>query len=113
MRIAITPLFVVATIVLIAGCTSPNTNTNTDTTIQPSNPQIYTVEMTPAGFSPGSLVIKAGDTVNFVNKDTIPHQPASAAHPTHAVYPEPGGCVGSKFDACSGVAPGQSWSFVF
>ena len=34
-------------------------------------------------------------------------------HPTHAIYPESGGCIGSKFDACKGLKEGESWSFTF
>ena len=39
--------------------------------------------------------------------------PASAFHPTHKAYPTTGGCLGSTFDACKGVLPGESWSFKF
>ena len=49
----------------------------------------------------------------FVNKDTAQHWPASAVHPTHVVYPESGGCIGSKFDACKGLAEGETFEFVF
>ena len=73
----------------------------------------FTVEMTSSGFSPKDITIKSGDTVNFVNKDTVQRWPASAVHPTHAVYPEGGGCIGSKFDACKGLNTGESWSFMF
>jgi hypothetical protein len=40
---------------------------------------------------------------------------ASAQHPTHTVYPEKtdADCLGSAFDACEGVSPGNSWSFTF
>ncbi len=72
-----------------------------------------TVEITAAGFSPSALAIKAGGTVAFVNKDAAQHWPASAVHPTHAVYPETGGCRGSRFDACKGLAEGESFEFVF
>ncbi len=34
-------------------------------------------------------------------------------HPTHTKYPETGGCIGSKFDACKGYAPGTNWEFTF
>ena len=91
MKAAITSLFVVAAIVLVAGCAS--TNTNQEKTIEPPNQQTYTVEMTSTGFSPNSISIKAGDTVTFVNKDTTQHWPASAMHPTHSIYPEGGGCI--------------------
>ncbi len=72
-----------------------------------------TVEITATGFSPQSLVVKAGDTVTFVNKDSALHWPASALHPTHNEYPEPGGCIGSKFDSCKGLEQGESFSFKF
>ena len=72
-----------------------------------------TIEMTASGFSPSTLTITAGTTVTFVNSDTKERWPASAVHPTHRVYPESGGCLGSKFDACRGLAPGESWSFTF
>ncbi len=71
------------------------------------------VEISPNGFSPSSITINAGDTVAWVNRDTAPHWPASAQHPTHAVYPEPGGCISSKFDACAGLKPGEVFSFTF
>ena len=71
------------------------------------------IEITSAGFSPAELKINTGDTVIFVNKDTAGHWPASAVHPTHGVYPEPGGCIGSKFDSCKSLAQGESWAFTF
>ncbi|MBI2580683.1 cupredoxin domain-containing protein [Candidatus Woesearchaeota archaeon] len=80
---------------------------------QPAAASEKTIEITATGFSPSPLTIKAGQTVTFVNKDTAQHWPASAVHPTHAVYPEPDGCIGSKFDACKGLAQGESFTFVF
>ncbi len=71
------------------------------------------VEITSAGFSPSLITINAGDTVAWINKDSVEHQPASAMHPTHEAYPEPGGCVGSKFDACRGLKNGEVFSFKF
>lgn|SRR3989338_5761036 len=71
------------------------------------------VEMTADAFTPNTLTINAGDTVTWTNKDTNAHWPASAMHPTHEVYPETGGCIGSTFDACKEIAPGESWSFTF
>ncbi len=77
------------------------------------------VEITSGGFSPTPLTISAGDTVTFVNKDAEPHWPASAMHPTHTVYPgsniEKCGTPEESriFDACRGLASGESWSFTF
>ncbi len=78
-----------------------------------SQPKTYTIEMTDSGYSPNNITIKAGDTVVFLNKGTLPNWPATAKHPTHEVYPEPGGCISSAFDACKGVLPGENFTFTF
>ena len=69
-----------------------------------------------AGFSPSSVTIKKGQAVQFVNDSSSQEVwPASAVHPTHAVYPEksPSDCFGSSFDACRGLKRGESWDFTF
>ena len=68
---------------------------------------------TDAGFAPQTLTIKVGKVVTFKNLSSAQMWPASALHPTHDVYPEKGGCIGSKFDACRGVNRNESWSFKF
>ena len=72
-----------------------------------------TVEITSSGFSPSTLTVAQGTTVTFVNMDSAEHWPASASHPTHTVYPTEGGCIGSTFDACEGLAQGESFEFTF
>lgn len=66
-----------------------------------------------SGYSPASLKIRAGETVVFKNKSSQNMWPASAKHPTHDGYPTTGGCLGSTFDACKAVPPGEAWSFKF
>lgn len=95
-------------LVFLAGCGGYRL-----TTAPPTEGQENIVEITAAGFSPNTLTIKQGDKVTFVNRDTAKHWPASDIHPTHTLYPETGGCIGSKFDACKGLAQGESYSFVF
>lgn len=73
----------------------------------------HTVLITDAGFSPLSLTVRQGDTVIWKNESSGASWPASAKHPTHKDYPTTGGCLGSTFDACRGIAPGESWSFTF
>ncbi len=110
------PLLVVMLIavVFVSGCTQyGGQQTQPTTPTQPISTTGNTVEITFSGFSPNTLTINAGDTVTFVNKDSRPHWPASAVHPTHTVYPETGGCIGSKFDACKGLAQGEIFSFTF
>ena len=71
------------------------------------------VNYSDTGYSPNTLNVKVGTTVTFQNNSLFTMWPASAFHPTHAVYPTTGGCLGSTFDACKGVLPGESWSFKF
>lgn len=66
-----------------------------------------------AGYSPNTITIKAGETVNFKNSSSQSMWTASGVHPTHRLYPTTGGCIGSTFDACKGIQPGNSWSFKF
>lgn len=111
-------LFAIAAALLISGCATYGGNQPAAPPAPPALPagqgaSANTIEITAAGFSPSTLTIKAGDTVTWINKDTAQHWPASALHPTHAVYPEPGGCFASKFDACKGLEAGESFSFTF
>jgi len=82
-------------------------------------PAEHTVTITAAGFEPKTLTVKAGDTVTFVNENSNQHWPASAMHPTHTVYPgsDIQKCGTSEeedtFDACRGLAQGESFSFIF
>lgn len=89
---------------------SSDTDNNAQETLLPSR---FVVTMNDQGFSPKELQIKKGDTIEFINAGSRPHWPASAVHPVHTDYPEGGGCIGSAFDACEGVKPGEAWSFTF
>lgn len=65
----------------------------------------HTVTYTNSGFSPSSLTIKQGDTVNFVNQSDRDFWPASNDHPNHTIY--------SDFDARDEIESGGSYSFTF
>lgn len=73
------------------------------------------ISFTANGFEPSTVTIQKGDTVRFVNNSTLDIWPASANHPTHTVYPQKSAddCLGSTFDACKAVKPGESWDFTF
>lgn len=73
------------------------------------------VSFTANGFEPASVTVKKGDTVRFVNNSTLDTWPASANHPTHTVYPQKSAddCLGSTFDTCKALKPGESWDFTF
>jgi len=77
------------------------------------------IEITANGFSPSTIKVKAGDTVTWTNKDSVPHWPATASHPTHTVYPGSDikkcgtAAQATIFDACKGLATGESFSFKF
>ncbi len=75
-----------------------------------------TVTYTDQGFSPKSVTINKGDTVQFVDKRTQPMWVASDVHPTHEGYSgttRSAHCpdtAGTSFDQCS---PGMGYSFTF
>lgn len=78
-----------------------------------------TVTYTNNGYSPSSVTINTGETVTFVNENSRDMWPATVIHPTHTVYPDSSiqKCGTSEadsiFDACTGITPGNSWSFTF
>src|SRR3972149_5818942 len=94
--------------ILLSACSLYGTPSGQSSIQIPTGSKV--VEITATGFIPSSLTIKAGETVTFVNKDTKAHWPASAMHPTHLLYPESGGCIGSKFDACRGLNQDENFS---
>ncbi|MBI2134354.1 hypothetical protein HYU09_00040 [Candidatus Woesearchaeota archaeon] len=98
---------------LAAGCSSQDNNAQPTADNGNAANNGNTIEITESGFNPSTLTINAGETVTWINKMAIPSWPASAVHPTHQVYPEPGGCLGSKFDACRNLRQGESYSFTF
>ena len=77
--------------------------------------QPITVTYTDTGFSPETIEIESGETVRWVNNSTRNLWVASAVHPTHTLYPlkADGDCLGSSFDACTGIAPDESFEFTF
>lgn len=72
-----------------------------------------TITFTDEGFSPASLTVEKGTKVTFENASSTAMRPASDDHPTHGNYPATGGCVGSTFDACEELLPGDTWIFPF
>lgn len=78
-----------------------------------------TIRATEAGFEPAHVTIKKGGTVTWVNDIDSQAWPASAKHPTHTVYPgsDIAKCgtadQGNIFDACKGLAKGESFAFTF
>ena len=87
---------------------------------EPSEPVVTgdNVEITAEGFSPETLTISVGDTVTWMNNDKRQHWPASADHPTHAVYPgssitKCSSAPDEIFDSCRPIKTGDSWSFTF
>ena len=76
-----------------------------------SSSENLTVFINDEGFFPDKIITTAGSTIAWVNQGERLHWPASNFHPSHTLYPEPGGCLGSKFDACKGLEKGESFSF--
>lgn len=78
-----------------------------------------TITFSDSGVSPANVTIKRGQTVKFVNNATRSVWPASDEHPTHTKYagtsrtehcPD---TANVAFDACRGLATGESWEFTF
>ena len=88
-----------------------STGNNIDNSVSSANQNIITYSDT--GYSSNMLNIKVGEKVTFQHQSTQNMWTASGMHPTHKVYPTTGGCLGSTFDACKGIQPGDSWSFKF
>lgn len=65
--------------------------------------EMVVVTITADGFSPAEVTVDQNSLVNFINKDTQPHWPASNPHPMHDLYPE--------FDPTHAIAPGDFWIF--
>lgn len=78
-----------------------------------NSPKTFNVSINEEGFSPEVLNIPLGSTVVWTNDGQKAHWPASNYHPTHTLYPEEGGCLGSKFDACKGLLNGETFTFKF
>ena len=74
-----------------------------------------TISYTDNGFVPDAIHVKQSQIVRFVNNSEVATWPASAVHPTHSVYPQQmrTDCLGSSFDTCRGLTPGESWEFQF
>lgn len=96
---------------------APEPSSNTATPQPPVGQAPATEEKvvmyTDSGYSPNTITVKKGETVTFKNNSSQSMWTASAVHPTHRGYPTTGGCIGSTFDACQGIQPGNSWSFKF
>ena len=75
--------------------------------------KIREITITDNGFEPSKIEAEKGMIVRWYNKSSRESWPASAFHPTHAQYPEKGGCIGSAFDACRGIPPNEAYEFVF
>lgn len=75
--------------------------------------QTNTVTYSNSGYSPSTITVQQGQTVTWKNESSFPMWTASGIHPTHSIYPTIGGCIGSTFDACQGIASGETWSFRF
>jgi len=74
---------------------------------------VKVISITDDGFVSEEIKVEKGTTIVFRNDGQKQHWPASNFHPTHTLYPEEGGCIGSKFDACRGLKTGEEYSFKF
>jgi len=99
------PTTTTTTTITTTTTTTIQTTTTTPTTTTTLQAKTVEVSITSSGFSPSTVTINAGDTVEFVNMDSASHWPASNTHPIHNCYP--------GFDSNPGIGPGGSYSFTF
>jgi plastocyanin len=78
---------------------STEQNSSEDTPEEPQGPQTHTVEMLDFEFSPGTITIKNGDTVTWINKGKGPHYVMTAS--------------GKRILDSKIVPSGESWSYTF
>jgi hypothetical protein len=80
-----------------------------------TDPYDVLITYTDDGFSPRDVTIEQGQRVRFLNSSSAAFWPASGVHPTHTLYPEKEStdCLGSSFDSCQDVAPGEYFDFTF
>lgn len=81
--------------------------------------ETITVTYDGSAYTPASVTVGAGDTVEFVNESDGEMWPASDIHPTHEQYDGTsrsehcGEGEAATFDACERLSAGESWSFTF
>lgn len=73
------------------------------------------IAYTDTGFEPNQITITQGTRVRFLNKSSESTWPAVGVHPSHTLYPEKEStdCLGSAFDACQDLKPGEFFDFTF
>lgn len=78
-----------------------------------TDPYDVVIDYTDGGFQPESTTVKQGTRVRFLNDSGTTFWPAVGVHPTHTLYPEkePTDCLGSSFDACQDLQPGEFFDF--
>lgn len=92
-----------------------------DTSGDPSDARTLTVTYTDSGFSPETVTVNVGDTVEFVNESSGDMWVGADEHPTHTEYDGTstrehcvdGAATGGSFDQCSRSGNGTSWSYTF
>lgn len=109
-------------VLLLVGCTQTvppaNTTPPADNT-PPAAALTASVTITDTAYNPQTITIKKGGTVTWTSASDTPNWPATAMHPTHEKYPGSSitKCATAEastiFDACKGLANGETYSFTF
>jgi len=79
------------------------------------DPYDVAIVYTDQGFQPANITVAQGTRVRFANESSNTFWPAVGVHPTHTLYPEKedSDCLGSAFDACQDLQPGEFYDFTF
>lgn len=106
-------ILIAAVVVVLAGVGYYGYSTQDASLLQ--GEVVAEISYTENGYEPAEVTIKKGQAVRWVNNSSAEMWPASAVHPTHSIYPQKSDsdCLGSSFDACRRMSPGESYEFTF
>ena len=90
-------VFFIALFSVVEGCNSYKSPTAPSVTT--TGPSGATITITPTGLSPSSVTIKSGQSVTFVNNDTVMHNIVSGPVPSYSDCP--------AINQVSQINPGQ------
>lgn len=103
-RLSFLVIFAVAVVILI-GLFSITRHSSSSAKLAANNSGVAVVDVTSAGFVPATIMVKQGQTVDWLNQDSQPHQPITDPYPIDNGLP--------GFMAPSPLNTGDTYSFTF
>jgi len=104
MLVALALALIIVGVFLLNKSDEKKPTTNINNTTLAAIAQAAEVNITADGFSPATVKVKKGASVNWTNQDDATHQIAADPHPTHSSLP---GLLGDPLNK------GESYSYIF